>query len=39
MEYSTVSFAIIPARGGSQRIKKKNVYSFEKNKFVFKKNI
>jgi pseudaminic acid cytidylyltransferase len=28
MEYSTVSFAIIPARGGSQRIKKKNIKKF-----------
>ena len=28
MEYSKVSFAIIPARGGSQRIKKKNIKEF-----------
>ena len=28
MKYSTVSFAIIPARGGSQRIKKKNIKKF-----------
>ena len=28
MEYSTASFAIIPARGGSQRIKKKNIKKF-----------
>lgn len=28
MEYSTVSFAIIPARGRSQRIKKKNIKKF-----------
>jgi len=28
MEYSAVSFSIIPARGGSQRIKKKNKKKF-----------
>ena len=35
MEYSTVSFAIIPARGGSQRIKKKNIKKFYSKRILY----